>query len=280
MNLSILFFIISNICYAITDVLWKKPIVAIGTLNLIVARSFCTSIVFGIITAIMGDFSRWNWEMGIKAIAFCFINFFGLFFYLKAMKEKSVSEIVGISKISVVIGIIIGIIYFNENFSIVKLFVIMMILLCVFLVENYRSTKTILSKGFLFVLLSCIFWSTSFLFKEPLQEFGIYLFSFILETTVCATSFLLLKLNNESFNFKPLKNNVKDFIGLVILGLVAILAGHYVVAEISTIILAVLRLLSPLTTLVISHIYLREQLSKEQCIGIGVGIIGLVLLTI
>lgn len=279
MTLSIIFLIISNLFFGTTNVLWKKPQQDTGTLSLIIARSFCNLLIFGTITLVLGDFGKWDWNMGLKAILYCFINYFGLFFYLKSLQEKKVSEVVGLSKIGTVFGILIGVFYFHETLSAVKMAVIIMILVCVFLIENFSGLrKNFYSKGFLYVLLSSIFWSSFFLFKEPIDKFGIFLFSFILETVVCLISFALLKIKGEKLKIKPLKNHRRDFTLLVILGSVAIITAHYVLEKLPVTLRVILYLITPVTTLFISRIYLEEKLTKEQWVGIFVGIFALFVL--
>ena len=279
MTIALIFLVLGQIFFGITNVLWKKPQEETGALSLIVARSFCNLLIFGTITFFLGDFQKFEWQLGLKAILFCFINYFGLFFYLKSLQEKKVSEVVGLSKIGAVFGILIGVFYFKEDLGWIKMSAICLVLLCVFFVENYSLKKeNLLSKGFMYVILSSLFWSTFFLFKEPIQQFGIFLFNFILEVVVCLTSFVLLKLNREKLKISPLKNYRKDFSLLVLLGSLAIIFSHYALSELHVTLLAVISLLMPAVTLFVSKFYLKESLTKEQWIGVALGIFALFLM--
>lgn len=279
MFLGILFFIISHICFAITNSLWKNPQKQVGVLSIIAARSFATASFLGIIVFFRGEIWLLPKEYLLRTMLFCCINYFGLFFYLQSLKEKQVSEITALGKFSVLIGIFIGIFYYDEPLTPAGLFAILAILISIILIELWQDKSKIRwNKSFVYAILSPIFWSSSFLFKESISHLGHWNFTFVLEATVCVLSGVALLFSKEKFSVKPLFTTYKiEYFFLVLLGFIAILCSNYSLHTLPVVVSALLGLTYPLCTLLFARFYHQERLSKMQWIGIIVGIIGVLI---
>lgn len=272
--------VMSQISFGITNVLWKKPQEKTGTLSLIIARSFCTLLIFGIISLSRGDLQKLDFFLLSKIVFLCAINYFGLFFYLKSIKEKQVSEVLGLGKMGTIIGVLIGYFYYDEKISLPVFVAIVLSLLGPILIDGFLNRgKFKISKAFIFANLSVIFWSSDFFYKNSVQKVGPFLFSFILEVTVFSLSFILLKVNREELTISPLRNFKNEFSFLVILGFLGIYGSIHAVKDLPVTLFAMLGLLYPLTTFLVSRIYLKEKLEASQWIGIILGIIGSLLIS-
>ena len=272
---------ISQASFGITNSLWKKPQSEIGILPLIVTRSFFTSILFGTAVLIQNEFSSLTLEMAGNAILLCFINFFGFYFFLRAIKEKQVSEVIGLNKLSVLFGILIGYFYYKENINQYGFIAVLLIALSVICIEFLGKKKAIkVSKGFIFALLSTVFWSTDFLFKDSIKEIGALLFSFILEISVFSIGFILMKVQKEKLDISVLSSYKKTFLILVTLGFTGVLGTIYSIQSLPIIVFALLNLVYPLTSYLFAGFYLKERLTRTQWIGVALGIIGSLIYTI
>ncbi|MBV7439991.1 DMT family transporter [Weeksellaceae bacterium TAE3-ERU29] len=272
---------ISQASFGITNSLWKKPQSKIGILPLIVTRSFFTSILFGVAVLIQNKFSSLTLEMAGNSVLLCFINFFGFYFFLRAIKEKQVSEVIGLNKVSVLFGILIGYFYYKENINQYGFITVLLIALSVICIEFLKKKKSVkISKGFVFALLSTIFWSTDFLFKDSIKEIGALLFSFILEVSVFSIGFVLMKLQKEKLNISVLLSYKKTFLILIILGFTGVLGTIYSIQSLPIIVFALLNLVYPLTSYLFAGFYLKERLTGTQWVGVVLGIVGSLIYTI
>lgn len=278
--LSLFFIVLGHAAYGTTNVLWKNPRQELGTLPLIILRSFFCSLIF---LASYFSFDYFNivsaktFSSGIllKTIGICSINYFGLFFYLKSLKHTQVSNSIGFSKMGLIIGLLIGYFVYNEDVSTLKIFLCLLLITSVTIIEKAAGiTKKSISKGFIYTFLSRMFWATGFLFIPFIKELGALLFCSILEITVCTMSILLLLFSKESFKFKkPSLQTSKEVFFLVVLGTTGTFCLNFSIVKTGVVVFAFLGLIEPILGLMISKIYLKEQLNRMQLIGIILGLI-------
>ena len=108
------------------------------------------------------------------------------------MKHTQVSNTIGLSKIGLVIGIIVGYYVYDEDISTLKIAVCIAVMIGVSFIETSRPNKSsVLSKGLLYTVLSKVFWSTAYCYVPFIQKLGSVLFCSILELTVCVMSCVL-----------------------------------------------------------------------------------------
>ncbi len=279
--------ILGHVSYGTTNVLWKNPQERLGTLPLIMLRSFLCMIIFGAAHFILRSanaipapvFSSLDL---LKTFGICAINYFGLFFYLKAMKHTKVSNTLGFGKIGLVIGVAVGYFIYDEELSVLTVFLCLAVLIAVSLIEIAgRNNSVVLSKGLLYTILCKVFWATSYLYVPFIQMMGPLLFCAILELTVCLMSGFLLLWKPAKVEIKLMTRQTKyEIAPLVLLGALGTFCLNFALANISIILFAIIGLIEPLIGLAISKLYHKESLNRLQQTGIAVGIVAAFILTL
>lgn len=285
--LSIFLIVIGHTSYGVTNTLWKNPRDILGTLPLIIFRSFFSFCIF-----ISGYyiFTYWNVLQTksfssidlLETFGICAINYFGLFFFLKSLKHTQISNTIGFSKVGLIQGIAIGYFFYHEKISLLKIFICILILIAIFLIEKTIKNKPKkMSKGLIFTILSRFFWASAFFFVPFIESLGILLFCAVLEFTVFALSIVLYLFNPIKINFNNIDRNIKiEMILLVVLGVVGTLSLNYAIVNVSVIIFAFMGLIEPIIGLLISRFYHNEKLDIYQIFGICFAMIGAFLLSI
>ena len=212
----------------------------------------------------------------------CFINYFGLFFFLKSLKYTQISNTIGYSKIGLIIGVIIGYFFYHEKISVFKIFACLLILIAIFFIEKTNKSKSEkISKGLYFTFLSRVFWSSAFFFVPFIEKLGVLLFCTILEFTVFILSVIIFLLNPKRINFKKINSNIKvEMIMLVVLGIIGTLSLNYAIINVSIITFAFMGLIEPVIGLIISRVYHFEKLKVYQIVGVCLAMIGAFLLSL
>lgn len=286
--LSLLFIIIGHTSYGITNTLWKNPREKIGTLPLILFRSFSCFLIFFFAHFLSVKFnflpakSLTNIDI-YKTIGICAINYFGLFFYLKSLKHAQVSNTIGFSKMGLILGIGFGYFVYHERIGFEKILVCLIIILAVYLIEKSTiSEKQKISKGLVYSTLSRLFWSSAFLFVPFIEKLGALFFCSILEFTVFGMTLILLIFSRQKFNFKlkTIDSKTKnEMLLLVLLGTIGTFCLNFAIAHTSIIIFAFLGLIEPIVGLIISKIYHKDKINKLQFIGLSLGLVASFVLT-
>ncbi len=285
--LSIFLIIIGHTSYGVTNTLWKNPRDILGTLPLIIFRSFFSFFIFISSYYLLTYFnvlptkSFKNIDL-IKTFGICSINYFGLFFFLKSLKYTQISNTIGYSKVGLIIGVAVGYFFYHEEITILKILSCALILLAVFFIEKTQELKKgKVSKGLFYTILSRIFWSSAFFFVPFIESLGVLLFCAVLEFTVFALSVVLFLLNPIKINFNNINRNIKiEIILLVVLGVVGTLSLNFAIVNVSIIIFAFMGLIEPIIGLLISRFYYNEKLEIYQIFGICFAMIGAFLLSI
>ncbi len=286
------FYIISIICFGITNCLWVFPIRKLSILSTIIYRTLITSSLFGLILLlnysnvivlkhpfIIGSNHVSAFTI-LETFFICSINFFGLYFYLKCIKEMPVALTVGIQKLGVVFSICFGIFIYHETVSLVEWLCFAVLLFAALIIEgaSFKFGRQLFSRGFTFCILALFFWSTSVLFKPLLQELGVILFSFILEISVLVMAILLnIYSKNKSFQ-KPDGNTILYLITIALFGFFGVMGINVALEGLPISFLSIIGLIGPCTSLLIAVFILKEKVILRQWIGIGMCIIcGLIL---
>ncbi len=284
---SILLTILGHLAYGTTNVLWKNPRNELGTLPLIIVRSFGCMLIFALAHLVLTSAEilavrEFTWIDLAQTIMICAVNYFGLFFFLKSMKHTPVSNTIGFGKIGLIIGVAVGYFVYDEEVSFLKLALCFAVLVAVTLIEiSGRKSTVVLSKGLMYTILCKVFWATAYLYVPFIHKLGPMLFCVVLEMTVCVVSCLL-------FLYKPTKIEVKlitsrtkyEIVLLIMLGTLGTFCLNFALSYISIVLFAVIGLIEPLIGLKISKLYHKETLSPLQQTGIAVGILAAFILSV
>ncbi len=276
---ALLITILGHLCYGTTNVMWKNPRNEMGTLPLIITRSFFSFLIFlfsfialtnlGLLYAPKITFRDLLSTAGI-----CAVNYFGLFFYLKSLKHAPVSSTIGFGKVSLIIGVLSAYFLYDEEISALKIVMCIIVLIGVTFIERAaRIGSAVMSKGLMYSILCKLFWGTSYLFVPFIDKLGPILFCVVLEFIVCTLSCLLLLASRSKFPSHTVSRRTKFEIGiLVVLGTGGTFCLNFALANISILLFATLALIEPILGLIISKIYHRERLTPLQYAGVWMGI--------
>ncbi len=272
--------ILGHLCYGTTNVMWKNPRNEMGTLPLIITRSFFSFLIFLISFFALTNFGLITtpkitfWDL-LSTAGICAVNYFGLFFYLKSLKHAPVSSTIGFGKVSLIIGVLSAYFLYDEEISTLKIFMCIIVLIGVTFIERAARIGTaVMSKGLMYSILCKLFWGTSYLFVPFIDKLGPILFCVVLEFIVCTLSCLLLLGSRSKFPSHPISRRTKFEIGiLVVLGTGGTFCLNFALANISILLFATLALIEPILGLIISKIYHKERLTPLQYAGVWMGIV-------
>lgn len=278
--IALLVTILGHLFYGTTNVMWKNPRNEMGTLPLIITRSFFSFLIF-----LISFFALTNldlitipkitfWDL-LSTAAICAVNYFGLFFYLKSLKHAPVSSTIGFGKVSLIIGVLSAYFLYDEEISTVKIIMCIIVLIGVTFIERAaRIGSAVMSKGLMYSILCKLFWGTSYLFVPFIDKLGPILFCVVLEFIVCTLSCLLLIGSRSKFSSHTVSRRTKFEIGiLVVLGTGGTFCLNFALANISILLFATLALIEPILGLIISKIYHKEKLTPLQYAGVWMGIV-------
>ena len=278
--IALLITILGHLFYGTTNVMWKNPRNEMGTLPLIITRSFFSFLIF-----LISFFALTNldlitipkiifWDL-LSTAAICAVNYFGLFFYLKSLKHAPVSSTIGFGKVSLIIGVLSAYFLYDEEISTVKIIMCIIVLIGVTFIERAaRIGSAVMSKGLMYSILCKLFWGTSYLFVPFIDKLGPILFCVVLEFIVCTLSCLLLIGSRSKFPSHTVSRRTKFEIGiLVVLGTGGTFCLNFALANISILLFATLALIEPILGLIISKIYHKERLTPLQYAGVWMGIV-------
>lgn len=169
----------------------------------------------------IAEITHQSWFIGALLLGVLFIAVFHLMAVTSQRNGLSVASVA--SKMSLIIGVIFGIVYYKENFNYIKIVGIVLALLAVYLtsIKKARGTTGGNRSDFLFPLLvflgsGCIDTSLKFIETSYVQEGGVPIFS----ATIFAIAFLLgfifviIKMIRGIFTF-----HYKNILGGIILGI-------------------------------------------------------------
>ena len=284
--LAVVLTVAGHFAYGTTNVLWKNPRHELGTLPLIIIRSFACMIIFAASYFILTSLNAiptptFSWIDIVQTMGICAVNYFGLYFYLQSMKHTQVSNTIGFGKIGMIIGLAIGYYVYGEEISVLKVVLCIAVLIAVWLIDSTGRTKSNwFSKGLLFTVLSKVFWASAYFYVPFINKLGPTLFCVVLEVTVCTLSILLYLSKPTKVDLKKVSSRTKYEVGLlIILGTAGTFCLNFALGNISIILFAIIGLIEPIIGLLISKLYHKETLTKMQKIGILVGLTATFILT-
>ena len=285
------FQILSMISFGLSNCFWYKPLVDISSLRLIVLRSSLTSICFLLLVFLtelnvinlplnhVVIFHNLNYLDVLKSIGLCFINYWGLFFFLKSMQHTDARISISISSAGTLIWFLMGIYLYNEKPALSSYIYILIFTLGWWFIENLSKKAWQLkwSKGVTYALLCMLFWRSGGLFAMVIPKIGVLYFSLILEVTVFViSSVLLFFTKNSSISFfQDVRKHKYNLLALVIFGFVGVLLFNVAISGTTLYTFALIGMLQPLTSIIIGSFIFKTRLSLYQKIGITILMTGM-----
>lgn len=224
--------ITSSIFYLFSGLMWKKIIPNNINYHVIFYRTIF-SLLFSIVTIVGFNFiqpSNIDGSIFFEAdhyfwlltLSICFFSFYGLYYFTNALKNGRYSIVTPFVSSAAIFSFITAFILYDESISIFSFaaFIILIIGLIIHQFKNFKNLK--FSKEIYLAILSSFFWGVSFvLYPIPIEKFGIFNFSIILESCVFLSCIYLLIIKEKKI--KPLPINRKEIgfcflIGLCVAG--------------------------------------------------------------
>lgn len=266
--------------FGTSNVLWKFPQKYFSVFKIIVIRTLVSVVLFSIVAIIFyeqkGEISDW-----IGAVIIGFVSFLGLVFYNLSLKISKVSHTVTITSTSAFFSVLTAIILYNEKITWNLGLSFFLIVAGLFLLE---SKKPILNwgKSTFYAILAAIFWGTTFaLFKIPVEAIGSYNFSLVLECSVLMGALLLMIITkNKTGPQLPRSRTYMSIIGIGVLGFLGVLFYNLAVARVPIITLSVMGTFTPVISITISHLTLKERFTAIQYVGMVSTLMGVVFISV
>jgi drug/metabolite transporter (DMT)-like permease len=272
--------------FGISNCLWSYPLKEIPVFVLIGLRAGFTSLLFLSLILLQYNFDfialqpflfsidHLSASTVFKAVLFCGISYFGLFFFNQSIKYGNVSISIPILSLGSVIGITAGVVLYNERFTLLKFIITIFFIGGLWCVEklNPGIWRLRFSKGVFFSLLATLFWSAAIFFPMAVKSLSVLWFSLILELTVCCMSWIGFLISQKrsgptTFNF-PIQRNLKWITALAVFGFSGVLFSNLALYHLPLHILGMMGIIQPVVSLVIANLVLKERLQLIQYIGI------------
>jgi len=281
------------VSFGLSNCFWDKPVKTTSPIRLIVLRSFFTSACFLLLAVLIENrvvklpfhqliFLKEIYYFDvIKAIALCFVNFWGLFFFLKSMQHADSRVSISIGSAGTLIFILIGVVFYNERPTHTSYVYMVVFTIGWWFIENLSKEvwKLKWSRGVSFALLCMVFWRSAAFFPMAIGNVGVLYFSLILELTVFITSFFLLMIEDRTFiPHLPVQDLFKhkyNIFALVLFGFMGVLFLNMAMVGTSLYSFAIIGMLQPLTSIIVGSFIFRTQLTFYQKIGIGILLFGM-----
>ena len=166
----------------------------------------------------------------LLTLSICFFSFYGLYYFTKALKNGRYSIVTPFISTAAVFSFITSILLYDENISISSIAAFSILLIGI-VIHQYKGFITFrFSKEIYLSILCSFFWGVSFvLYPIPIQKFGIFNFSIILESCVFLSCIYLLIINEKKI--KPMTINKSEMSLCFIIGLCV--AGGNITANFS-----------------------------------------------
>ena len=262
------------------NVLWKLPQKSFGVFKIIVLRSIVSVTLFGGLALftndIKGNLNEWGFAIIISAI-----SFLGLVFYNLSIKYSTVSQSITITSMGGVFGVFTSAIAYNEVIKWNLWISLLIIVVGLFFLKNKKPMLK-WAKGSYFALLAAFFWGTTFaLFRIPANTLGEVNFSFALEFTVLCCALVGLSFQKRTkHDFYPTTKTYLIIATIGVLGFTGVLFYNLAVTIVDVSILSVMGAFTPVISIGISLVILKERFNRLQYLGMGLTVGAVLLLLI
>lgn len=258
--------------------MWKKIIPNNINYHIILYRTIF-SLLFSVVIVIglsfipftnndASSFLEASFNFWVLTLSICFFSFYGLYYFTNALKNGRYSIVTPFISSAAVFSFITSIIIYNEKISIVS-YLAFFILIIGLIVHQSKNFKTLqFSKEIYLAILSSFFWGVSFvLYPIPIEKFGIFNFSIILETCVFLSCIYLLIIKEK--RIKPRSISKKEISLCFLIGLCV--AGGNITANFSLLsmpiyINIIISVLFEATVLVLGIKLFKEKIKKKDWI--------------
>ena len=278
--------IISSLFFLFSGIVWKKLLIkdkinyhfiffrVIATLFFLFSLNFIFQ--YTKIENFNSDVSIVTIEDWIFCISLCLFSFWGLYFYTEALQNGRYSFISPLFVIASAISFFTSVIIYNDTLSMTKYFSLLLIIVGLFLHQSEKLKKFEISKEVLLIILFSLFWGISFVFYLiPINKFGVFNFSVILELCVFISCIGLLIFKEK--RIIPSRLNYNSLLLCLLMGF--LVAGGSLLSNFTLTLFPVslnilIGLLFEIIILAVGLYFFREKLNKKDWLLIVFASIG------
>tara|TARA_B110000211_G_scaffold169201_1_gene190964 strand:- start:171 stop:1034 length:864 start_codon:yes stop_codon:yes gene_type:complete len=253
--------------------------------------NYCIAFTTGILaykgTITISQLPNLDWFYYTLVLGALFIIVFNL---MAITTQRSGLSVVSVAtKMSVVIPVLFGLLYYNENLGAIKLFGIGIALIAVYLTSNKSDQRTVINRKLIvlpilvFVGSGIIDTSIKFLEDAYVANNDVPLFSAIIFLAAAIIGFIIIIIQVMSGNFKF---EFKNVIAGICLGVPNYFSIYFLVKTLRSDILEssgifAINNVSIVTLSTFAGIFIfKEKLIKKNWIGIGLAILSIILISI
>ena len=253
--------------------------------------NYCIAFTTGVLaykgTITISQLPNLDWFYYTLVLGALFIIVFNL---MAITTQRSGLSVVAVAtKMSVVIPVLFGLLYYNENLGAIKLFGIGIALIAVYLTSNKSDQRTVINRKLIvlpilvFVGSGIIDTSIKFLEDAYVANNDVPLFSAIIFLAAAIIGFIIIIIQVMSGNFKF---EFKNVIAGICLGVPNYFSIYFLVKTLRSDILEssgifAINNVSIVTLSTFAGIFLfKEKLIRKNWIGIGLAILSIILISI
>lgn len=278
----IVYALVSAIFSGLTSVFAKSGINKEDSLLSTFIRTIVITLFLFIVVLLKNNLSD-IYNLDTKTIIFLILSGFSntllWICYFKALDLGNVSKVTPIDKTSIILTLILSSIFLNEKITIIKIISIILILTGTLLTIK-KSDEKVNNKWIIYAVLTAIFTSTTtILSKIGIERTNTNLITFLRTLVVLIILTIIIIIKKKYKNIKKL--NKKNFIFIILSGISTSLSWLFYFSSLSigeASIVFPIEKLSLVVSIISSRIFLKEELSKKQILGIIIIIIGTSLL--
>lgn len=286
--MGILFGMFSMLGWGITDFLGAKSSRKIGYLLALLWMQiigFLFAFVYFLVNFQNFDLNKITGSL-IILIFIAILETVAYVFFYKGLKEGQVSLVAPIGSASAMVTIILGIVFlketlFNSQIAAIILIIAGTLLVSFKLEELIKNKKLSISKGIKEGLVAMVLWGfVGFFLVYPSKILGWFLPVVIIRVFTIIILILYLASKKESIRINPQPSLLFLLIPIGLLDVGSFFAFMRGISSEYVSIISPIAAASPLISILLARIFLKEKLAPNQILGISSVITGLILISL
>lgn len=287
MNIGVLIELFSVLCFAISNALWRKPLMKIAIEEAIFYRSLFTVSIFICVNMIVKFTTGYELEkedavstsVYFSTFVLCCVSYFGLYFFNKAIAITKIGVVTTTTTFGFIVGQVTAL-CMGESIRNGFYFSFALFAFAILLSSYQSPLRFTINKGILFALLAALVWGTTLtLLAIPSKLIGAYKVSLILEFAVLVMSFLSILFSREgSISVQRFKVNYRILLLIALLSCAAILSQNLAFTIAPAYLIAAISSITHIVSIIAAYVMFKEKLNSFQLAAALVIVFALMLL--
>ena len=278
-SLGILLALACVICWSVAGLVTKLALDGASKWKVLFFSQLFSGVVILIVGWLLGSFGKLGSDALFWIIGFGIFNLAIMYSFYEAMRVKGVALTSSIVNSWPFVTTILGAIFYHELVKNSQVIAIALILAGI-LAITFKNSKLVFDNSFLFAVLAMLLWGF-FLFalKIPVSIFGIVLVTSGINLVTSVTALPFAVLNKVNL----FETKLKVLVAILLVGFfnaLGFLAYVFGIVNAPISIVAPIVSAVPALSAVLAVVLLKEKLTRQQCIGIVVTVIGICLITL